>query len=165
MNDNFNKEAPEYKAGYQEGLLAGYDLARQDFSRQPSVGALEPDDFCPKTTSVENILSIPCQNCLFEDECDFPEMKDEYPYDDFDDWDDELMYDTTRIEKFQAVIETLHCISADLSSVKCKYFQNKDLLDEVNSIHREISHIILNIRDLQEQSAVDEMYNFICRNY
>ncbi len=162
-----------YNQGYKKGYIAGVEDTEDEL--------LKPDDFCPKTTPISEIMEIPCMNCAVEDVCDFnkaskvvsgedfwgeedlcPECDEDF---DDDDYTIEALYDTTKIERFQAVIEEVSMISAHIRYIRSKYFQDEDSVGVLDRMRESVGSTIKALRELQEEAAIQEMYEFLVKNY
>lgn len=154
-----------YNEGYNNGLKKGYIQAMEDFEKENS-----RPDYCPKTTPIEEIATIPCQNCPIEGECDFcsssPLIYDEDFEDDFDEeeYDIGLLYDTENIDKFQDIIDNVARVSGLAGRVRCKCYNDKELVGTLDEMREIIFEVIKGLREFQEKAAVDEMYEYICKN-
>ncbi len=175
--EEFEKGFDEgYGLGYKKGYIAGVEDTEEN-------EYLKPDDFCPKTTPISEIMEIPCMNCAIEDRCDFTKSTEVVSGEDFwgeedldlpdlddedfdeDDYQIELLYDTEQIQKIQEIIEEVSMISAHIGTLRSRYFQDKDTIDVLDSIRENVHNAIERLRELQEEAAIDEMYEFLVKNY
>ncbi len=176
----FNEFEMGFGEGYNQGYKKGYIAGIEDEQENEY---LRPDDYCPLTTPYEEIMSIPCQNCAIEDRCDFSKSNEVYSGEEFwgeenlgcpdlddedfeeDDYQIELLYNTEQIQKIQEVIEEVAMISSHIGHIRSKCFQDKDTIEVLDSMRENVHNAIERLRELQEEAAIDEMYEFLVKNY
>ncbi len=190
MFEEFEKGFDEgYGQGFKKGYIQAIDefqegtLSIEDEIENEKIYGSRPD-YCPMFTPAEELKEMVCMNCPIEDKCswnksnevysgedffgtgdlDLPDL-DDTDFDDDEDYRIELLYDTEQIQKIQEIIEEVSMISAHIGTLRSGYFQDKDTIDVLDSIRENVHNAIERLRELQEEAAIDEMYEFLVKNY